>query len=288
MPQTQNELTSIGYPVISNEDIRQKAPSVFTLSPAPHVTDRYSHVPTHELLDSFAKLNWTPTHVRQAGTSKFGRHVVRLNNPELGFMKLQNDNVRPQIILDNSHDGKSSARMHLGLFRLVCTNGLVVAMPGMYSAIKLRHVGIELNELKQLLEVTANQYEIIGNHITEMQDYRLNNDQQEEFAIHSMAIRDPRRFINKDGTLDFGKITAVINPKELVQPVRGEDRYGDLWSVFNTVQERLVKGNFESMSLSGRKSKPRVINHAVRHLEFNKGLWELAESYMTEENYIMN
>jgi hypothetical protein len=39
----------------------------------------------------------------------------------------EKNQVRPEVVLVNSHDKSSAYQLHCGLFRLVCTNGLVVS-----------------------------------------------------------------------------------------------------------------------------------------------------------------
>lgn len=280
---SQIDLTSIGYPAPSLEDVRKYAPAAFATNESPRLSDRYSFVPTVDLINAFDTLGWTPTYARQNGSGPYARHVIRLNNPDLGFMKLKSDNVKPQIVLDNSHNGSSNAMIHMGLFRLVCTNGLVVAMPGMYTSVKLRHVGIDITELKQLMEVVAGQYNTIGKHIADMQQFTLNQDQREDFVIKAVAAREPHVFVKEDGTIDMKKATTIIKPGQIIEPLRGEDKKEDLWTIFNVIQERLVKGEFERQTMTGRRTKPRGINNATRHIEFNKRLWEIAESYMAPE-----
>jgi len=274
------QLSSIGFKAATLEEIQQYSPAAFATSKSSNVSEKYSFVPTYELLDAFSKLNWNPTHTRQVGRKLHARHIIRLENPDLGYMDLKSDKVKPHVILDNSHNGTSPAQMHMGLFRLVCTNGLVVAMPGMFTSVKLRHMGIDMEELKQLLEVVANQYNVLGTHIGDMQQRDMNKDEKEEFSIRAIAARDSHIFVKEDGTIDVKKVISLTNPLQLIEPIRGEDRKDDLWSVFNIVQERLVKGEFEKKSTSGRKSKPRVMTNAIRHTNFNRDLWTIAESYM--------
>jgi len=276
-------LTSIGYKVASIEEIANFSPAAFSPHRSPNVTDRYSFVSSVELLEALNTLGWTPNYTRQNGSGPYARHMVRLTNPDLGFMDLKSDKVKPQIVLDNSHNGMSPAQLHMGLFRLVCTNGLVVAMPGMFTSVRLRHVGIDMKELKQLLEVVANQYTNIGSHIDEMQQVTLNQDQREEFVIKAIAAREPHVFIKEDGTIDMKKATTIIKPQQIVTPLRGEDAREDLWTTFNVIQERLVKGEFERQTMNGRRTKPRGINNASRHIDFNIKLWQLAEEYMPKE-----
>ena len=283
MSQIENPLTSIGYPTQTLDDIRKFAPAAFTEHKSPNVTNRYSYVPTYELLEAFYKLGWLPTHSRQNGSSPYSRHMIRLNNEKLGYMDLKSDKVKPQIVLDNSHNGMSPAQVHMGLFRLVCTNGLIIAMPGMYTSVRLRHVGIDMKELKELMIVVANQYSKVSSHISEMQEFILDEPQKEEFVIKAIAAREPNVFIKEDGTIDMQKATTIVNPSRILDPIRGEDKKEDLWTVFNVVQERLVKGEFERQTMSGRKTSPKGINNATRHLNFNKVLWTIAEEIMNPE-----
>ena len=275
-----NPMRFLGHSTTTLDEIKQYVPAVFTTEPHPKVSDRYSFVSTAQLLESFEKLGWFPHSSRQSGKSIYSRHVVRLNNPSLGFLDLKSDKVKPQVIVDNSHNATSPAMAHMGLFRLVCSNGLVVAMPGMYSSIKLRHIGIDFNELKQLMEIIANQYVQIGKHIGDMQQYTLNQDQKEQFVMKAIAYREPHMFIKEDGTINYTQVKASVNPVTILDPIRGEDKANDLWTVFNLLQERLVKGQFERTSLTGRKSNPRGITNVARNIEFNKVIWSIANEFL--------
>ncbi len=283
---TTSNLTSIGYKIESIEDIQNYAPAACTDHKSPRVSDKYSFVSTMDILQNFNKLGWHPTYARQSGKDLYARHVIRLINPNVGFINLKHDKVRPQIVLDNSHNGTSYAQIHLGLFRLICTNGLVVAMPGMLSAVHFRHMGINFDEFKNLIEIVVNQYNLIGQHVNDMQQIKLNNDQKEEFVIKAIAAREPQVFIKEDGTIDTKKVTLIINPKQIIDPIREEDNQDDLWTVFNIIQERLVKGIFDRQTLSGRKAKPRGISNVSRNINFNTKLWEIAESYMTSNQIV--
>ena len=87
--------------------------------------------------------------------------------------------------------------------------------------------------------------------------------------------------------MNDGQVSAIIKPAQIVEPLRGEDKKEDLWTVFNVIQERLVKGEFERQTMNGRRTKPRGINNATRHINFNKSLWEIAESYLSEVSEIV-
>lgn len=275
-------LSSVGFKIQSREDLQNHVPAAFATHPHPDRSDRYSFVSTITLLDTFEKLGWLPYSAKQHGQNQYGRHIIRLNNEDFGSLALKGDAVKPHILLDNSHDGYTPASLHLGLFRLVCTNGLVIAVPGMATELKFRHINIDRAELMQLLSEAAEQYRNIGLHIGDMQNRVLTTDEKEAFAIKAISLREPNRFINPDGTINASGITQSMNPKALLEPVRPQDESSDLWTTFNLIQERSVKGLYERKTKTGRKSSPREITNAARNLDFNKKLWAVAEQYMVE------
>jgi len=276
----ENPLTSIGYTVHNLEELQQYVPAAFATKPDPNVTNRYSFIPTNEIVESMTSLGWELHSAKQNGPDPSSRHMVRFTNPKMGYFDLKGDNVKPQIILDNSHNRGSSAQIHMGLFRLVCTNGLVVSMPGMYTAVKFRHMGVDREELRKILNVASEQYKVIGEHIGDMQDVKMTEDKSEEFAIKAIARREPHLFVNEDGTINTKKLTASTNPKEILLPIRGEDRADNLWTVFNVIQERMIKGGYARLTASGRNSRTRGMTNATRNIDYNKELWTLAEEYM--------
>jgi hypothetical protein len=273
------ELSSVGYKIQSREDLQNRIPAAFATHPHPDRSDRYTFVSTIVLLDAFEKLGWLPYSAKQHGQNQYGRHIIRLTNADLGFLALKGDQVKPHILVDNSHDGYTPASLLLGLFRLVCTNGLVIAIPGMATELKFRHINIDTAELMQMLAEAAEQYRTIGLHIGDMQSRVLNKDEKEAFAIKAIALRESR-FINPDGTINLKSITQSMNPQVLIAPVRPQDEASDLWTTFNLIQERTVKGLYERKSAKGKKSSPREITNAARSLDFNRKLWTIAEEYL--------
>ena len=54
--------------------------------------------------------------------------------------------------MTNSHDGKEfSFQFQAGLYRLVCSNGLVIA-DAEFANMKIRHMGYDLAELKTVIQ----------------------------------------------------------------------------------------------------------------------------------------
>ena len=283
-----SELTSIGYPTKTMEDLQKLVPAAFSNSPHPERTDRYSLFSTVQFLEAFEKLGWTPYSAKQHGSNPYSRHIIRLHNPDMGYIPVFGDKIKPHLMLDNSHDGYTPGQIHLGLFRLICENGLVIGIPGLNSTVKFRHVGLNQKEMIQIIAETAEQYRSIGDHVYDMQQVIMNVDQKEDFVMKTLGIREPARFLNEDGTINRKVLLESLDPRELFKPIRPQDEKDDLWTIFNVIQERTVQGLFEMKSATGRKSSPRTITNAARHLDYNRKLWKLAETYMPEEAEIVS
>ena len=118
---------------LTKDQINTQAPLVFAKAPTnPNVTDKYLFVNTETIVDDLAKLNWFPVEVAQRKSRKaegtiFSKHMVAFQNPDIKITSADGDDAYPRILLTNSHDGMQSFRFSVGIFRLVCSNGLVVA-----------------------------------------------------------------------------------------------------------------------------------------------------------------
>src|SRR5258708_14119334 len=74
---------------------------------------------------------WVPVReqeqsIRTEARRGFQKHVVRFARVE-HLQTWEKNQVRPEVVLVNSHDKSSAYQLHCGLFRLVCTNGMVVS-----------------------------------------------------------------------------------------------------------------------------------------------------------------
>ena len=276
---TQNPLNFIGRPVSNLDEARLIIPSAFATHPEENRSAKYSFVPTTDLLTSFEKLGWNPTHVKQCGRGEFSRHTIRLTNEKFKFID-NVDKITPQIILDNSHNGSSPAQLHMGMFRLVCTNGLVVSIPGFYSGMKLRHMGINMEELKQLSETALDHFNKVSKRISKMQQIELSQAQKEEFVVRAFYERSPSYFVGSDGQVNRNTMHDQLDFSNILTPVREEDKKSDLWTIFNLIQEKSVKGMYERKTTSGRVGSPKGITNAVRSINHNKALWEIAEGFI--------
>ena len=126
-----------GY--LTKEQIKSSTPLVFVETPTnPDVSDKYLFVNTETIIDDLDKLGWLPVQAAQRKSIKkegtiFSKHMVAFQNPNIKITSQDGDDAYPRILLTNSHDGMQAFKFSVGIFRLVCSNGLVVADENLVS-----------------------------------------------------------------------------------------------------------------------------------------------------------
>ena len=121
--------------------------AVFTTEKAPKLSDRYMMVPTIDVVNKFMDAGWEVSKASQVGSGKFAKHSVRMRNSVLPSV---GDSI-VEAIITNSHNGKTRLEIGTGLFRLVCSNGLVIKQQDLIS-LNQRHMKISMDEVEQITE----------------------------------------------------------------------------------------------------------------------------------------
>jgi hypothetical protein len=135
----------------SLEELRAIAPSIFTKVGSKDTSDKYTHIPTDQVIKDMELLGWgvvdaQEVNARTTGTKGFQKHLVVFRNNDVVIHGEDGDTVYPQVLLTNSHDGKNSFQFTAGLFRMICANGLVIATDT-FEDIKIRHMGYDFSTL---------------------------------------------------------------------------------------------------------------------------------------------
>ena len=255
---------------LTKEEIQEQAPAVASTQAASNVSDKYVHVPTMELVDDMAKLGWGVSDVKQVGSkkglNKFKKHLVTFRNENIVIKGDDGETVYPQILLTNSHDGLSSFQFRAGLFRLVCSNGLVIATED-FGQMRIRHKGYSFEELKKTVMELVEELPVTVETLNKFREVVLSDEQKYELAMKAIGIR-------------FGENGAEVDVQEILKPTRKEDEGSDLWTVFNVIQEKMVRGKFKYKTIKGRNKTARTIKNFNRDVKLNEELYQLAESFI--------
>jgi hypothetical protein len=167
-------------------------------------------------------------------------------------------------VFSNSHDGKNAFSFQAGLFRLVCSNGLVIA-DEQFGKMKIRHMGYDFEALQSLITTMVEKLPLTVESMNRFKNKQLTEEQMQKFALEALGLR-------------FDTENKTFNVGEFLTPTRKEDKGNDLWSVFNLVQEKLVGGMVEYSSGS-KIRKARHIKNFQQDIKLNSELYELALNY---------
>jgi|TARA_R100000482_G_scaffold92883_1_gene38510 hypothetical protein len=264
---------------LTKDQLREICPIAFESGPTnPNVTKKYLFVNTEQIIDDLDKLGWKPvTAAMRKSRGKetiFSKHMVTFQNPDIKITGTDGDDSYPRIIMTNSHDGLQAFKFSVGIFRLVCSNGLVVA-DEKFSEFKIRHKGYTFSELRDVVSKAVkdlpNKVEVLN----KMKNKILTKDEKEKLALDAMLIRagiTPDSDKAKKFEYDQETIEDILDPK------RKEDKGDDLWKVFNVVQEKITQGEFHA-ALKGAQTKVRKVRKIKsfeKDLQVNKELFKLA------------
>jgi Domain of unknown function (DUF932) len=260
-----NNITSI-----SLDAAKSIAPAIFATSPAPTIkSPKYQFTPTFEVIEHMQDMGYVLTGVKQSKSNvelrkNWGIHITRFQHPDLYIKDPQGMiEARPEVVLINSHDGTRPIQFEMGLFRLVCENGLVIKDRDMGS-FRERHTKLNFQEVKNLMDQKVSGLQEVVGKISQWNMKEMTDKQRFNFAMDALALR-----IGTDRQAEQYEIMDILTAKRKV------DEQPTLWHTFNTVQENLIKGGFQ---LNNRQA--RAINNPVEDFNINQGLWQLADSYL--------
>jgi Domain of unknown function (DUF932) len=232
----------------------------------------YSFLPTSSVLKGMRENGWLPVRVEQQSVRTearrgFQKHLIRFARSEhLGSW--EKNKVRPEVVLLNSHDKSSAYQLHCGLFRLVCSNGMVIA-DATFQRISIKHSGFNPDSVIEASFEVLSAIPDIMNKVRLFQDRILTDAERLALATGAATYRWE----------DLTK--GPVNPAMLLNPRRLGDGARDLWTTLNTVQENAVRGGQRDYSRcrpdGGRMPKSRAIRGIEEDLKFNKALWHIAE-----------
>ena len=259
----------IGYSRgLTNDELHRIAPSIFAAEKHESRSARYAYVPTADLLDGMRDNGFFPVKVthpmcRTEDKKNFGKHLIRFRRED----QLQSNEAR-EIILVNSHDGSSSFQLMAGVFRLVCSNGLIVGKND--TEIRIPHSGRAIDNVIEGSFRVINEFDQVTESIETMKSIVLPEPLQIAFAEAAMEIR-----------FDDAENSGV-KPSQLLRPHRLADKGADLWTTFNVIQENAIRGGLRTLKRDERnqiqRGSTREIKGIDQNVKINKALWIIAEA----------
>lgn len=243
-------------------------------------SSKYQSVNTQGIInsleaDGFEITDFQAAKVRKTSKIGFQKHLLRITRPDLQFEFKGITDSRPEIVLINSHDGSTSLKLMIGIYRFICANGLMVG--DTFDGYSIRHVGNDIqHKINESLDDIKRKLPLVAERIEAFQNLQLTHDKALEFAHEASKIilPDSAQNVNLD---DFLKVR------------RSGDHANSLWGVYNRIQETALRGGARYQTIGVEKvqgghqewalknNTSRVVKSIDKKVSINKNLWDLAE-----------
>jgi Domain of unknown function (DUF932) len=255
---------------MTNDQLMRVAPSIFATEPWEKMSDRYTFIPTIQVVErmrgeGFVPMKATQSRTRIEGKGEFTRHQIRFRDVRSGMEPVARHlgQIYSEVVLTNAHDGTSAYKVDAGLTRLVCLNGLTVNA-GEHKVASFRHSG----DMDGIIEAS---YEVI-------EDFPKVLEAVETFGALRLTAGQQTAFAEAAISLRYDD-AAPITPTQVIRPRRSADVDPTLWNTFNTVQEHLVQGGIRGLTPGTlRRARTRAVTGISENTRLNKALWTLTEA----------
>jgi hypothetical protein len=206
-------------------------PKILTQTNSYNMSDKYNVISTGDLVQEFQKHGMEIDSIQNSNTRKQGKDGFQKHLVRMSYGSDQTHGIKHQIVLFNSYDGSSSLKLQFGMYRFVCSNGMV-AGSDLIDPVKIMHSN------QSWKDIVGEFTESFSTNLRDQQDWidnlrtvRLSATDIEQLAYRAMKLRE------KD-------LSKINDPMELTIAKRPEDRGHYAWEVFNRLQENLINGNY--------------------------------------------
>lgn len=266
---------------LTSDQVRAKAPAVYAHDYAEDLSNKYGNFNSSQAIEVMNDYGYGVTQAAQVmgRTTTANLHGQHL----MAFAKRHEVSAftgeQPEIIFYNSHDGKSSMKLFAGVYRFICSNG-IIAGDGFDQ--RMVHYKSNLDSFEDLLKYTANSLEDIAQLTHNMKNITPEPLAIQNFATKALDLRYDSATINKDVRTRNAYTDRTIH--QVLSPSRPEDVVNDAWTVFNRVQESIVRGGFAVLGerkRHGRKfdgyKEAKALSSIKESVAVNRKLWDIAQ-----------
>ena len=258
---------------LSIEEVKQNAPQAFATAPKPGVSSKYSFLPTSRIIEDMDRLGWKVNQAksnrsRSSAAAEFGNHIVKFFHPDV-YMKDQNGDIEAyvNIVVMNNHMGTGSFKFEMGIFRLVCENGLIIKDKD-FGGFNMRHSGYSFEQLQETLNTAMTRLPEVVGKINDYNQIIMSKEAQKAFAQQAFALRS-----YQDRQLTETEL------EEFLAPRRKQDEGDSLWVVLNRIQESVLKGGYSITNKKDKLRRAKSIKNIQQDIKLNQHVCELAGTF---------
>ena len=186
------------------------------------------YIPTLDVVTKLQDEGWRLSGVAEhrSKNRKITNNYVQLQHPDFAIQNKQGkDEAFTSITIKNSCNGAQPLQMSLGMFRQVCSNGLV-GFDQHAETERIKHIAVNASNLDRFVISMNSKVNKLLTEVNEMKHKGLSIEDMRKLALEAAKLR----YNNLDD----------VNIDDLLAINRVEDESNDLWTVFNRIQENLT------------------------------------------------
>jgi hypothetical protein len=260
---------------LTEDEIRSAAPSVFATTAHESRSARFRPIATIDVIrmldqEGFGVVGAKQSVARLEDRKDFTKHMLRLR--QKGEVQRKVGDTVFEVLLKNANDGTAAYDLLAGLFRIRCLNSLV-AMDTQMSTQRVRHSGDVAPKVIDGVFSVVRDADRALNAPDQWGQLQLAAPEQMFLAEAAHAIRFPVDENNNQ--------TTNVKPEQLLNVRRTGDAGTDLWTVFNRLQENVVRGGLDNYGYNAegrfRRAHTREVKGIDQSTALNRALWTLGE-----------
>lgn len=259
---------------LTEDTLRRFAPAIFAEEAHASRSERYQFTPTTDVLDAMhgqglVCVSAQVQGVRDISRNGFQKHLLRFTHRD----NLAADaRERLDVLSLNAHDGTAANLVALGVFRMICSNGLISG--DLDHMLKVTHGA---NGARDRIAAAAGQiadkFPAVNDAISRWKSITLSPSEYEAFGEAAASLRFERDEQNR--------LPVVGGVTRLMRPRRQEDTGRDLWTAYNVAQEAVIRGGNMTVTRNAetgrtRHGRARPVNGIDQTTTLNRALWTLA------------
>jgi len=261
---------------LTEDEIFQLAPSVFATTAHESRSAKFKPIATIDVIRMLDKEGFGVVGAMQSITKTpdrkpFAKHALRLR--QKGDVKRQVGDTVFETLIKNANDGSGAYDLLSALWRIRCLNSLV-AMSTEMSTQRVRHTGDVAPKVIEGVFSVLKDADRALNAPDQWGQMQLGRDEQMILAEAAHAVRFPV-------DAETGNQTTHVKPQQLLMTRRSEDEANDLWTVFNRVQENVIRGGLDNFGRDAnnrfRRAHTREVKGIDQNTALNRALWTLGE-----------
>jgi hypothetical protein len=209
------------------------------------------YIPTLDVIEKLQDEGWHISGVNEqrSKSRKIESNYVQMQHPDFAIKNNRGkDEALASLTITNSCNGNKPMQLDLGVYRQVCSNGLI-AFDQAAESEKIKHVQVNYNNLDYFISNISRKTSTILHEF-------------EKLKHTDLSLNDMKKMAYEAAQLRYNNLED-INIDDLLSVNRIEDEGNDLWTVFNRIQENLI-GDVSNMN---------------EDIKLNKQLFSLANQY---------